>query len=280
MYEFTKYHGLGNDYLVIDPQKFPVSIDSALAKKICHRNYGIGSDGILYGPFIDSKNNISLEIFNPDGSIAEKSGNGLRIFSQYLFDEGIIDNNPFYISTKAGIVKSSVYEKEKTVEVEMGRISFHKNDIPVHSDLDEVLNESMIINDEKIIFTATTIGNPHCTILCENISSSIAKKYGPLIENHEIFPNKTNVQFMKIIDENNIEIEIWERGAGYTLASGSSSCAAAACAKKLGFCNNDITVHMSGGNLNVFLSDDYHITISGPVKKICDGFIDKSFIEK
>jgi len=277
--KYSKYHGLGNDYIVLDPENVPSIPSENEIRTICHRNYGVGSDGILYGPYSENGHEFNLLIFNPDGSEAEKSGNGLRIFSRYLYDRGIVDDKPFSINTRGGEVISRVHENGKEITVEMGRVSFNKNDIPVKIDFEEVINQTLTVDNQKFTFCAATIGNPHCVILCDDISVDETKKYGPLIENHEIFPNRTNVQFMKIMDRNNIMIEIWERGAGYTLASGSSSSASGAVAKKLGLCDEEIIVHMPGGAIALDIADNFDVTMTGPVVKVCDGVIDMEMFQ-
>ena len=277
--KFHKYHGLGNDYIVIDPRETTIVLDESTIKLICHRNYGIGSDGILYGPEIKD-NTFKLRIFNPDGSEAEKSGNGLRIFSRYLWDVGLVHTNPFIINTIGGNVLSEILENGDLVKVEMGKVSFIASDIPLKGEPGEVLNRNFVIKGKSFRYCAANIGNPHCVILCDDISPELAQEYGPHIETNELFPRKTNVQFLKIIDKNNIQIEIWERGAGYTLASGSSSTASAAVAFKLGLCENSITVHMQGGNLHIEFTNDFRATMIGPVIAVCEGITQKDFFEK
>jgi diaminopimelate epimerase len=277
--KFHKYHGLGNDYIVIDPRETNIELDKPVIKLICHRNYGIGSDGILYGPEI--KDNIfKLRIFNPDGSEAEKSGNGLRIFSRYLWDIGLVKTDPFIINTIGGNVQSKILENGDLVKIEMGKVSFLASDIPYTGEEGEVLNRNFGIQGKSFRYCAANIGNPHCVVLCDEISPELAQKYGPHIETNALFPKKTNVQFMKIIDKKNIRIEIWERGAGYTLASGSSSIASAAVAFKLGLCENNITVSMQGGRLNIEFTPDFKATMTGPVIAVCDGTIQKDFFKK
>lgn len=270
---FWKYHGLGNDYIVINPADCHGGLNEEQIKKICHRNFGIGSDGILFGPSKISQVEFDLRIFNPDGSEAEKSGNGLRIFSRYLWDQKLVGFASFLVHTLGGKVKCLVHHGAEQITVEMGGVSFDSSKIPVKGNKREVIEEELSILDHTFIFSAASIGNPHCVILKENISEEETKKYGPFIEVEDRFPNRTNVQFMKILDRKNIQIEIWERGAGYTLASGSSSCAAAAVAHKLGHCDDQITVHMPGGKLAITVLPGYHILMRGPVQKICSGII-------
>jgi diaminopimelate epimerase len=272
--KFTKYHALGNDYLVMDPSDYPGLPGEPEIKRICHRNFGVGSDGILWGPIREVDGRFRVRIFNPDGSEAEKSGNGIRIFSRYLWDNKLVASSAFPILTLGGEVLSEVAADGRSVRVDMGKVSFNSRDIPVQGEEREVLNEEITVGGQILTYCAATIGNPHCVVLSPEPSESLARQIGPLLEIDERFPNRTNVQFMRIIDRNNIEIEIWERGAGYTLASGSSSSASAAVARRLGLCDSDIVVHMPGGSLEIKIGDDYSVTMQGPVIKVCEGVID------
>ncbi len=278
--QFFKYHALGNDYIVLNPADVGSQLTSLQIRLICHRNYGIGSDGILIGPFISSEGDFILRIFNPDGSEAEKSGNGLRIFSRYLWDRGLVREEPFTILTAGGKVKAKVHKGGRDVTVDMGRVSFDSLQIPIEGPSREVINETIVVNGQELRFCAATIGNPHCVILRDEITSKEAQKWGPLIERDPRFLNRTNVQFMKILDRANIQIEIWERGAGYTLASGSSSSVAAAVAYKLGLCDPQIAVHMPGGKIEVTVSSDFLISIIGPVTKVADGTISEEMFNQ
>ncbi len=277
---FLKYHALGNDYIVLRPEDFQAELSPGVVRLICHRNYGIGSDGILYGP-VDSKScDFGLRIFNPDGSEAEKSGNGLRIFARSLYDEGLVREQPFSVETLGGVVSCKVEKGGRVVTVQMGEVSFDSQRIPVAGQPREVLNEEIRINGKVFKFCAATVGNPHCVVLTDEPSPVDAQHYGPLIENDPRFPNRTNVQFMRVIDQENVQIEIWERGAGYTLASGSSSTAAAAVAYKLGLCGSEITVHMPGGELRISFSDGFQATMTGPVIKVCEGVMNSEMFGK
>ncbi len=277
---FFKYHALGNDYIVLNPCDLRDELTAQEIRIICHRNYGIGSDGILLGPLDARGANFGLRIFNPDGSEAEKSGNGLRIFARYLWDQGIVQGEPFTVLTAGGVVESKVLPERGLVTVEMGKVSFDSTKIPVQGEPREVINELMVIEGQPFQFCAATIGNPHCVILQEEVSEEVTRKWGPLIERQPRFPNRTNVQFMKVLDRGNIRIEIWERGAGYTLASGSSSSAAAAVARRLDLCNGAVTVHMPGGVLDIKVAEDYSIVMSGPVTRVAEGvFSEEIFTE-
>ena len=268
---YLKYHALGNDYIVLRPETFDLDLSPDVIRTICHRNHGVGSDGILYGPMESKSCDFKLRIFNPDGSEAEKSGNGLRIFARSLYDEGLVSEQPFSVETLGGAVSCTVDKGGGIVTVQMGEVRFNSQVIPVSGPPREVLNEEIFVSGKVLKFCAATICNPHCIVLTDKPSSLDAQSYGPLIENDPRFPNRTNVQFMKVIDRGNIQIEIWERGAGYTLASGSSSTAAAAVAYKLGLCDSNITVHMPGGDISIQLNDGFSATMTGPVAKVCEG---------
>jgi len=283
---FYKYHALGNDYLVLDPSDYPEWSRSAggappaeQIRLICHRHYGIGSDGILWGPVPQAAGTTSaaatsgvrngtaaperssggaahhsapppaLRIFNPDGSEAEKSGNGLRIFARYLAEHGLVQGDRFSIHTAGGPAQVEVLERSAgrpwRMRIGMGRVTFDSPQIPVAGPSREVLGEAIDAGGRHFSFSAASVGNPHCVIPLPEISEELARQYGPAIETHPLFPQRINVQFMQVIDRANIRIEIWERGAGYTLASGTSSSAAAAVAHRLGLVDAQVTVHLA-----------------------------------
>jgi diaminopimelate epimerase len=268
---FSKYHGLGNDYLVMDEMDLMQRPDRV--RIICDRNFGIGSDGILFGPLPSKSALAGLRIFNPDGSEAEKSGNGIRIFCRHLWERGSVGHEPFLLETPGGIVRCRVLDPRYEIEVEMGTVNFWSDVIPVMGERREVLQEALDIDGESLKFSAATIGNPHCVILRDQVDADLARRLGPKLERHTLFPNRTNVQFVKVIDPGTIQVEIWERGAGYTLASGSSASAAAAVVRRLGFCGPNVRVQMPGGELKIVIGDQFSIVLSGPVTKVGYGTI-------
>jgi len=270
---FAKYHALGNDYLVLNPADFPAWREPSTAqiRVLCHRNFGVGSDGILWGPLPSRDSDFGLRIFNPDGSEAEKSGNGLRIFSRYLSDQGLVRSPVFTVETPGGRVRSELKDSGRLITIDMGRVSFSSGRIPVTGPEREVINERVRIQDREFTFCAATIGNPHCVIPLPEVSADLARRYGPDLEVHPSFPRKTNVQFLQLLDRRNIRIEIWERGAGYTLASGSSSSAAAAVARRMDLIDERVTVHMPGGTLDIEIAPDFAIRMTGTVNKVADG---------
>ena len=304
---FYKYEALGNDYLVLDPATWNLPLTPERIRLLCDRHFGLGSDGILYGPLPaqeveqesaenaeKNKNSVSaisanscsnclckLRILNPDGSEAEKSGNGLRIFARYLLDTGrVTAATPFRVQTAGGIVTCIVLDGGHSVQVDMGCASFASRKIPVAGPAREVLNETVGIDGHQVRFCAATVGNPHCVVLGEPVTPETACTLGPKLETHPIFPSRTNVQFMEILDRNTIRLEIWERGAGYTLASGSSSSAAAAVAHKLGLCDDRITVKMPGGALQITIGADFAIRMTGPVRAVACGEAAPELLER
>lgn len=269
--DFHKYHALGNDYIVIDPNRAAINLTPDAVRMVCHRNFGIGSDGILSGPHLEG-GVIRLRIFNPDGSEAEKSGNGIRIFARYLIDAGYVQQRQFEIVTPGGRVSVEVMDETAgLIKVDMGIVTFLSDKIPVRDPVREIVNEPLEVGGHTYRVTCLSIGNPHCVMPLEVISPELAQRIGPAVERHAQFPNRINVQLMKVLDRNSIQIEIWERGTGYTLASGSSSCAAASAAFRLGLVDRDVMVRMPGGSIDINIRDDGHVFMTGAVSGIMRG---------
>ena len=279
MIRFRKYHALGNDYLVISPDDIRERLNARTIERICNRNFGVGSDGILVGPIPSKQADYALRIFNPDGSEAEKSGNGLRIFARALLDHGLVGYDEFSLETLSGLVKVQLLERGRSVRIEMGRVSFVSSEIPIVGERREVIMESLAVSGRTFEYCGATVGNPHCVIPVSELSKGLAIEFGPAIERHINFPKRTNLQFMKVLDRGAIQLEIWERGAGYTLASGSSSCAAAGVARKLGLCDDTIRVVMPGGELLVEVGDSFEAVLTGPVTFVCEGVIAHECLE-
>lgn len=269
--DYYKYHALGNDYIVIDPNRTRIDLTPAAIKLICHRNFGVGSDGILYGPLRDG-DLLRLRIFNPDGSEAEKSGNGIRIFSRFLVDAGYVKDKTFSLETMGGRVGVEILDDQAgLIRVDMGKVTFQSELIPVAGQPREVVGELLPVGNEFFQVTCVSIGNPHCVIPLDEISRDLALEFGPQIENHPLFPNRINVQFLKLLDRHTIQIEIWERGAGYTLASGSSSSAAASAARRLGLVEPELQVRMPGGTIQIKIDPDWRVHMTGGVTGVAKG---------
>lgn len=268
---FAKYHGLGNAYVVVEAGECAERPSQRWIQSVCARHTGLGSDGVLVRTRTGNDTVEKLRIFNPDGSEAEKSGNGLRIFARYLYDGSLVSDEPFAVDTPGGRVTCQVVRGGEEVAVEMGRVSFDSAEIPVAGQRREVLGETIMVDNTEFEFSAATIGNPHCVIVRPWISAAEARAMGPVIEGAPHFPNHTNVQFLQVLDRRNLRIEIWERGAGYTRASGRSSCAAAAVARRLDLCEAAVTVHMPGGRLAIEVAENFDVRMTGPVEFICRG---------
>ncbi len=266
---FSKYHALGNDYLVIGAGDLAEPLGPPRIRRLCDRHRGPGADGVLLHGAGDPSHR--LRIFNPDGSEAEKSGNGLRIFARFLFDRGLVGEAPFAVELPAGAVRCRVLEQGRSVAVEMGRVSFRSEEIPVAGPLREVLGERIEVAGRALEYSAATIGNPHCVILRDAVSEQEARALGPALEAHALFPRRTNVQLVQVVDRGTLRVEVWERGVGYTLASGTSACAAAAVAHRLGCCDRAVRVLMPGGALTVEIGSGYQVTLTGPVTRVAEG---------
>ena len=278
---FVKSHGLGNDYFVLNEAELSFSLNERNIQKLCDVHYGIGSDGILL-KVASQKADFGLKIYNPDGSEAEKSGNGLRIFAKYLYDYGHTSGKIFTIETPGGVVTAEVSAetngKANQVKVDMGKAIFGSHKVPVMCDESECLDHPLNIVDETYLINCVSVGNPHCVILCDKLSKSEILKYGSEIENHPLFPNRINVQFAKVLSRNEVEILIWERGAGYTLASGSSSCAVAAVMVKKGLTDRKMTIKMPGGTLQIEIDEAWNIRMEGEVREIASGYLSDELI--
>lgn len=273
-----KYHGLGNDYLVFDPNKNELELNEANVKMICNRNVGLGSDGILEGPLLGE--HLAVKIWNPDGSVAEKSGNGVRIFAKYLKDAGYVQKKNYELMTDGGIVEITYLNEEGSrLRISMGKLSFVSEEIPVIGERREVINEDMVFGNNLYPATCVSVGNPHCVIPMQEISKELVCKIGVHSESARYFPERVNTEIMKVTDRNNIAIETYERGAGYTMATGTGACAAAAVAYKLGLTENKMLVHMPGGDLQVEIADDWNVYIIGDVFYIAEIKLSTEFSE-
>jgi diaminopimelate epimerase len=252
---FYKYHALGNSYLILDTAVTPTT---AQIQTLCHPAYGLGADGILIGaPHPDKPNCFTLRIFNPDGSDAEKSGNGLRIFARYLWDDLAVAEEPFTIQTQGGLVQAQVQEPYEAIVINLGCWLW------------QTRGGRLTVQGQELVYYAGSLGNPHCVVVVPESTAVLAQTLGPELE--FATGQRTNVQFVQVLDEQTLRLEVWERGAGYTLSSGASSGAATAVAHALGLCGRRVTVQMAGGELQTWLNEANELLISGAVSKICEG---------
>jgi diaminopimelate epimerase len=252
----TKSHGLGNDYLVADPAELPFEVTPARVRLLCDRHVGVGSDGLL---LLDGA--LGLRIVNPDGSAAEKSGNGLRIFAKWLYDSGRVRVERFTIRTPGGSAAVEIEAeagRARQVTVDMGQPRFR-------DDVSEIE-----VDGEQLAVVALSIGNPHCVMMRPRLDITELRRIGPLVERHPAFPQRTNVQLARALARDQVELLIWERGAGETRASGSSACAVVAALRKLDLvdANVDVTASMPGGDLHVWAAADGTLRQRGPVEEV------------
>ena len=280
MLEFVKMHGLGNDYVYMDAINQIIKDRNELAKKVSDRHFGIGSDGLI----LICKSNIAdfrMQMFNSDGTEAEMCGNGIRCVGKFVYDNGFTNKKNLTIETLAGIKKLELITKKEKVEavkVDMGEPILEPEKIPVISKEIPVNDLNLNIIDKNLKFTCVSMGNPHAiTFIDENVNEFDVEKYGRLVEINEVFPKKTNVEFINIINKNKIKMRVWERGAGETLACGTGACASAVAAIINGYTDRNIIVELLGGTLEIeWNKNDNHIYMTGPAKIVFKGFYEES----
>ena len=272
-----KYQGLGNDYLVLDPHKNRVELAGRRIALMCRRGFGLGADGVLYGP-VEINGKMGVRIFNSDGTESAISGNGVRIFAKYLMDQEYVKEKKFSIETLSGPIEVECLNSRATeFRANMGKASFLSREIPVTGEVREVVDEAFSFGGGEYRATCLTVGNPHCIVFMDEISGEKVKKLGPYVENAEEFPDRMNLQICRKIDTGNLEIEIWERGSGYTKASGTGSCAAAAAAYRLGLVERRVNVNQPGGMIQIDIQDDGTLFMTGSVGYVADVRMAASF---
>jgi len=273
--QFWKMHGLGNDYIVIDNRDEKISNQraSALAKKLCTRHFSVGADGLLL-VCNSTVADVKMKIFNSDGSEAEMCGNGIRCFSKYCYETGIIKKSEFQVETLSGIKSiwlSFSDDKVTTVKVDMGTPNWDCKSLPMTAE-GTYINCNLAVNDENYSVTCLSMGNPHCVIFVENVDKTLVECVGPLVENHKFFPKRTNVGFVQVIRDDELKVRVWERGCGETFACGTGTCAAVAAANKLGKVSTKVTVHVLGGDLQVEIGKG-RLFLSGASEKVYQGIL-------
>lgn len=275
MIKFTKMHGTGNDYVVIDGRKLKIASYANLARTMSDRHYGIGSDGILV--LLESQTaDFRMRMFNPDGSEAEMCGNGIRCFARYLYDNRISDKKELLIETAAGTKSLELTFKNKhvtSITVTMGEPILRRDRIPMIGSQGMVVGESLQMEDgSRFTITAVSMGNPHAVIFVEEIDKFPIDKYGPLIEHHSLFPNRTNVEFVKVLNRNEVVQRTWERGTGETLSCGTGASAVTAACVLNRLTERKILIHLRGGDLRTeWREDNNTIYLSGPAVEVFNG---------
>ena len=273
--EFTKMHGLGNDYLFIDTNRFPIADPPELSRLMSHRHLGAGSDGIILVEPGRDGSDFSMRIFNADGSEAETCGNGIRCFAKYVYERNMTKNTEFVILTGGGpnrVQLSIDNGKVLSVRSNMGQPRFDRADIPMVGAPGRVLEEPLVVNDREFRVTCVNVGNPHAVVFVEDAASIPLVEWGPSIERHPAFPKRTNVEFVNIIDRGNIVMRIWERGSGITMASGSGSCGSALASMITDRTDRCVNVHLVYGVLNIEWAQDGCVYQEGPASEVYTGF--------
>jgi diaminopimelate epimerase len=276
---FHKYEALGNDYIVLEREALP-ELTADRIRRLCDRHRGIGSDGVLIEGASTESEELLLRIFNVDGSEAERSGNGLRIFARSLWDAGRVSSDPFPVRTIAGTSCCRVLDCGRTVSVEMGRASFRSEDVGMRGPSREVIGEPLELEGERLEITAVSIGNPHCVLFPARVDATLVRRLGPLLEHHPDFTRRTNVELVRRTAPGRLSIEIWERGVGYTLSSGTGACAAAAAAARHGLVGERVEVAMPGGALTVELSQEFDLQMTGGVRRVASGEVAPELFEE
>jgi len=275
---FVKMHGLGNDFILIDCLSKSLgdsSFLSYLAKKLCDRNFGIGADGlILILP--SSKADLRMRIFNFDGSEAQMCGNGIRCFAKYAYENKLVSKIKFTVETSAGTITPELIFKDKEISgiiVDMGIPKLKRREIPMNGeDTPIVVDETLKINPEQAFkITCVSMGNPHCVTFVNDVQSIPVDEIGPKIENHSFFPEKTNVEFIQVLNRKEINFRVWERGVGETLACGTGACAALVAAVLNNKTDRKATIHLPGGDLDIQWADDRHVYMTGPAELVFRG---------
>jgi diaminopimelate epimerase len=274
---FMKMQGLGNDFILINAisQRLIRFDFNEFAKKICNRNYGIGADGLII--IQESlKADLQMRVFNSDGSEAEMCGNGIRCFAKYVYENKILDKDIFSVETLAGIVVPALNIKNnavESIEVDMGIPNLARYKIPMVGPKDDiVIAENITVENNQYAITCVSMGNPHAIVFVDDLASIDIDKIGPKFENHKLFPEKINTEFVQVINQDEIAMVAWERGAGKTLACGTGACAAVVACVINNKTNRKVLVHLPGGQLSIeWQESDEHIMLNGPAELVFKG---------
>ncbi|MFY9232874.1 MAG: diaminopimelate epimerase [Fimbriimonadaceae bacterium] len=272
MIPFTKMHGLGNDFILVDAIRTPIkpSESEALSRQMNHRKFGIGGDGLILAERGEAAP-FKMLMYNPDGSESEMCGNGIRCFAKFVRAKGYTSELTIPVETGAGLLELQLQENGQ-VRVAMGAARFRRGEIPVAGNPDEEFIEQPVEVDElRFVGTAVSMGNPHVVIFTEKVSSVPLERWGPLLEHHPLFPNRINVHFAEIVSRQEIIQRTWERGAGVTLACGTGACAVAAAAFKSDRAERDVTIQLPGGSLRIECTADGTVFMTGPAETVFEG---------
>ena len=271
--KFTKMHGLGNDYLVVDCLETEVSDPASISRLVSRRRTGVGADGLI--PILPSaSHDFRMRIFNADGSEAETCGIGIRCVAKYLYESGMTENEEFVIETLAGPTRVWLTVENGTVSLvkcDMGVPKFSRSEIPMVGDEGEVIEEPIKVGGSEYRVTCLSVGNPHAVVFVDDVRAVPVGSIGPQIENHSAFPHRINVEFVELVDRDNVKMRVWERGSGETLACGSGCCATAVACVRTGRTEKTVSVHLELGSLKIEWADDGHIYMEGPATRVFEG---------
>ncbi len=268
--EFVKYHGLGNDFIVMDDMAGELELPPASIAALCARGTGVGSDGLILARRPLTAADLAMDFYNADGSIAEMCGNGIRCLAKFAHDEGLVDADPMFVETGAGVREVRLaYQDGEVVgaEVDMGLPELVRERIPMRGEGDP-LDEEIAVGGRRVRVTCLSMGNPHCVTFVENVDGAEVRELGPQLERLELFPERTNVEFAQVIDNAHMRLRVWERGVGETLACGTGACAAFVAAQRRGLAGMEMTVTLPGGDLQLRLGDGGHVMMKGPAVEV------------
>ena len=273
---FTKMHGLGNDYVYINCFEQEIHEPSSLAKCLSDRHFGVGGDGIVL-ILPSSKCDFKMRMFNQDGSEAEMCGNAIRCVGKFVYDNKMTDKTNVSIETLAGVKNLDLFTnnlgKVVDVKVDMGEPILDPKLIPVLSDNNRCIDRTVFVGEKSFEITCVSMGNPHGVIFVDDVDNFPVAEIGMQLENHEIFPNKANIEFVEVLDQNKIKMRVWERGSGETLACGTGACACVVAGVLKGLCSRETKVLLRGGELLINWNEDNHVYMTGSATKVFDGEI-------
>ena len=272
--KFTKWQGTGNDFVIVNGFEETITDYAAKAIEVCDRHYGIGADGLIM-VLPSSIADFQMRILNSDGSEPEMCGNGIRCFARYVYENGLANKTELSVETLAGIIRPElILENDRVVSVcvDMGEPRLQREEIPVTGNSKEtVINELLTVGDSTCRITCVSMGNPHCVIFTEEVDSLDLPASGKPIEEHPLFPRKTNVEFVQVMDRRNLRMRVWERGAGVTLACGTGTCASVVAAVLNNKTDRKVKVRLDGGELFVEWREDNHVVMTGPAVEVFRG---------
>ena len=284
--KFTKMHGAGNDYIYVDCTQSVIDNPSQVAIDLSDRHFGIGSDGLILIKNSD-KADFFMEMYNADGSQGQMCGNGIRCVGKFVYDNGLTDKTTVTIDTLAGVkileLKTGADGKVETARVNMGAPILTSRQIPVVSTKEQVIDEPLNVDGTTYHITAVSMGNPHAIVYMDDLKDLDIEKIGPKFENHIAFPDRINTEFVKVIDRHTLQMRVWERGSGETLACGTGACAVAVASTLNGLVDEDkpVTVKLLGGDLQILWNRQENLVyMTGPATTVFDGEIDVTFLEK